>query len=59
MSMPPTTTPMITIMMGSSTEVSALTLEKRLQLRYEKFRRMGEEGTAFVDKNKSMLKVEG
>jgi acetyl-CoA carboxylase carboxyl transferase subunit alpha len=41
------------------TEVSALTLEKRLQLRYEKFRRMGEEGTAFVDKNKSMLKVEG
>ncbi len=30
-------------------EVSALTVEDRLQLRYDKFRRMGEEGSAFVD----------
>lgn len=30
-------------------EVSALTVAARLDLRYEKFRRMGEEGTAFID----------
>ena len=30
-------------------EVSALTVEARLQLRYDKFRRMGEEGSAFTD----------
>src|SRR3954467_11280900 len=30
-------------------DVAALTVESRLQLRYEKFRRMGEEGSAFTD----------
>jgi acetyl-CoA carboxylase carboxyl transferase subunit alpha len=30
-------------------EVSALTIEARLQTRYDKFRRMGEEGTTFVN----------
>ncbi|MEP6592215.1 MAG: acetyl-CoA carboxylase carboxyltransferase subunit alpha [Acidobacteriota bacterium] len=30
-------------------EVSALSVEARLQLRYDKFRRMGEEGSAFTD----------
>jgi acetyl-CoA carboxylase carboxyl transferase subunit alpha len=30
-------------------EVSALTVEARLQARYDKFRKMGEEGTAFVN----------
>ena len=30
-------------------EVSALTVDGRLKARYEKFRRMGEEGSAFVD----------
>jgi acetyl-CoA carboxylase carboxyl transferase subunit alpha len=34
------------------TEVSALPVEERLNLRYDKFRRMGEEGSAFVDANK-------
>jgi len=33
-------------------EVSALSVEKRLNLRYDKFRRMGEEGSAFIDKDK-------
>jgi acetyl-CoA carboxylase alpha subunit len=33
-------------------EVSALSVEERLNLRYEKFRRMGEEGSAFVDKDR-------
>lgn len=32
------------------TEVSALSVKERLNLRYDKFRRMGEEGSAFVDK---------
>jgi acetyl-CoA carboxylase carboxyl transferase subunit alpha len=32
-------------------EVSALTVEERLNLRYDKFRRMGEEGSAFIDKD--------
>ena len=42
-------------------EVSGLTVEARLQLRYDKFRRMGEEGSAFVDSEKTeeRLKVEG
>jgi acetyl-CoA carboxylase carboxyl transferase subunit alpha len=31
-------------------EISPLSGQQRLELRYEKFRRMGEEGTAFVDK---------
>ena len=31
------------------TEVAALSVEERLNLRYDKFRRMGEEGSAFVD----------
>jgi acetyl-CoA carboxylase carboxyl transferase subunit alpha len=31
------------------TELSSLTVEERLTARYDKFRRMGEEGTAFVD----------
>jgi acetyl-CoA carboxylase carboxyl transferase subunit alpha len=30
-------------------EVTLLSAEQRLNLRYEKFRRMGEEGTAFID----------
>src|ERR671913_89543 len=30
-------------------EVSALSVEERLNLRYDKFRRMGEEGSAFID----------
>jgi acetyl-CoA carboxylase carboxyl transferase subunit alpha len=34
-------------------EVDALSVPERLDLRYEKFRRMGEEGTAFVDKSKA------
>lgn len=34
------------------TEVAALSVEERLNLRYDKFRRMGEEGSAFVDKDK-------
>jgi acetyl-CoA carboxylase carboxyl transferase subunit alpha len=34
------------------TEVSALSVGDRLNLRYDKFRRMGEEGSAFVDANK-------
>jgi acetyl-CoA carboxylase carboxyl transferase subunit alpha len=34
------------------TEVSALSVEERLNLRYDKFRRMGEEGSAFVDATK-------
>ena len=33
-------------------EVSALSVEERLNLRYDKFRRMGEEGSAFIDKDK-------
>jgi acetyl-CoA carboxylase carboxyl transferase subunit alpha len=35
------------------TEVSALSVADRLNLRYDKFRRMGEEGSAFVDKDKA------
>ena len=31
------------------TEVSALPVQQRLDLRYDKFRRMGEEGSAFVN----------
>ena len=34
-------------------EVSALGVQERLNLRYEKFRRMGEEGTAFVNEDSS------
>ena len=34
---------------ASLAEVSALDVQQRLNLRYEKFRRMGEEGTAFID----------
>src|SRR5687768_884675 len=34
---------------ASLAEVSALTIEARLQARYDKFRKMGEEGTAFVN----------
>src|SRR3954453_23871550 len=43
-------------------DVSALSVESRLQLRYEKFRRMGEEGSAFTDTAKTAgpaLNVEG
>ena len=42
------------------TEVSALSVEERLNLRYDKFRRMGEEGSAFVDTTKGapVLKAE-
>ena len=35
------------------TEVAALSVEERLNLRYDKFRRMGEEGSAFVDVSKT------
>lgn len=41
------------------TEVSALTVEERLNLRYDKFRRMGEEGSAFVDRDKVMPAEDG
>lgn len=34
-------------------DVSALSVEARLNARYDKFRRMGEEGTAFVDAGKA------
>lgn len=34
-------------------EVSALTIEDRLHARYDKFRRMGEEGSAFIDIRKA------
>jgi acetyl-CoA carboxylase carboxyl transferase subunit alpha len=47
----------------SLSEVAALTVEARLQLRYEKFRRMGEEGSAFVNTEASAVtdgtKLEG
>ena len=33
-------------------EVSALTVEARLNARYDKFRKMGEEGTSFTDTEK-------
>ena len=36
----------------SLADVSALSVAERLQTRYDKFRRMGEEGTAFVDLDK-------
>jgi acetyl-CoA carboxylase carboxyl transferase subunit alpha len=36
----------------SLAELSTLTVEERLTTRYDKFRRMGEEGTAFVDANR-------
>ncbi len=36
----------------SLAEVTALTVEARLEARYAKFRRMGEEGTAFIDEEK-------
>ncbi len=36
----------------SLAEVTALTGEARLEARYAKFRRMGEEGTAFIDEEK-------
>jgi acetyl-CoA carboxylase alpha subunit len=35
-------------------EVAALSVEDRLRLRYEKFRGMGEEGTAFMDTAKAV-----
>jgi acetyl-CoA carboxylase carboxyl transferase subunit alpha len=35
-------------------DVSALTVAERLQLRYDKFRRMGEEGSAFVNTETSV-----
>ena len=38
----------------SLAEVSALSVDARLQLRYDKFRRMGEEGTAFTDSEKDI-----
>jgi acetyl-CoA carboxylase carboxyl transferase subunit alpha len=37
---------------GSLAEVTSLTVQERLDLRYAKFRRMGEEGMAFVDDEK-------
>jgi acetyl-CoA carboxylase carboxyl transferase subunit alpha len=45
----------------SLAEVSALSVDARLQARYDKFRRMGEEGTAFIDIEKAVesSKVEG
>src|SRR6478752_6357209 len=35
-------------------EVGALTVEQRLDARYDKFRQMGEEGTAFIDMAKTV-----
>ena len=42
-------------------EVGPLGTDERLRLRYEKFRRMGEEGTAFIDRENAAerLKAEG
>jgi len=37
---------------ASLAEVSALTVEARLNARYDKFRKMGEEGTSFTDTEK-------
>ena len=34
--------------------VAALSIDQRLAARYEKFRRMGEEGTAFIDTEKAV-----
>jgi acetyl-CoA carboxylase carboxyl transferase subunit alpha len=42
----------------SLSEVSPLSIRERLDRRYEKFRRMGEEGTAFTDTSQT-LKSEG
>ncbi len=40
-------------------EVAALTVDERLNARYDKFRRMGEEGKAFVDTARSETQVPG
>src|SRR3954454_3675322 len=47
---------------ASLADVAALSVDDRLQLRYEKFRRMGEEGSAFTDAAKTTgpaLNLEG
>jgi acetyl-CoA carboxylase carboxyl transferase subunit alpha len=45
-------------LLQSLSEVSLLSIPERLHRRYEKFRRMGEEGTAFTDTSQT-LKAEG
>jgi acetyl-CoA carboxylase carboxyl transferase subunit alpha len=40
-------------LMQALAEVDGLSIDKRLAARYEKFRRMGEEGTAFIDTEKA------
>jgi acetyl-CoA carboxylase carboxyl transferase subunit alpha len=36
-------------------EVSALTVEARLAARYDKFRKMGEEGVGFIDTERTIV----
>jgi acetyl-CoA carboxylase carboxyl transferase subunit alpha len=40
-------------LLAALAEVSALPVEARLNARYDKFRKMGEEGTAFTDTDKA------
>ena len=39
--------------MQALAEVAPLSVDQRLAARYEKFRRMGSEGTAFIDTEKA------
>jgi acetyl-CoA carboxylase carboxyl transferase subunit alpha len=40
-------------LMQTLADVASMSVDRRLAMRYEKFRRMGEEGTAFVDTEKN------
>ena len=40
---------------GALVEVSALTVESRLAARYDKFRKMGEEGVGFIDTERTIV----
>jgi acetyl-CoA carboxylase carboxyl transferase subunit alpha len=40
-------------LMQTLADVAAMSVDRRLAMRYEKFRRMGDEGTAFVDTEKT------
>jgi acetyl-CoA carboxylase carboxyl transferase subunit alpha len=42
-------------LMQALAEVTPLSIDRRLAVRYDKFRRMGEEGTAFVDTEKPLV----
>jgi acetyl-CoA carboxylase carboxyl transferase subunit alpha len=42
-------------LMQALAEVTPLSIDRRLAARYDKFRRMGEEGTAFVDTEKPLV----